>query len=273
MSLFETTAEDYLKLIGNWEDPNGLPLVEQVILGSGITINIVRDDIISAGSKARAADYLIGHAPEYANITEWVYGSSPATGYAQVSLPWVCSRYRKKAVIFMAERSENKLTNYQMIGKAYGAEYMWVPNGMLNVTEKRARDYVAVNPKNRALLPIGLDHPYAIACLIKTARNIQIVPDVVWCVYSSGTLCRALQAAWPNAEVHAVHAGGHSGNVGRAIVHKTNYRFDQEVHPNLRPYFPCSPTYDAKAWAVMNKYYYPNHPHTGKNVLFWNVAG
>ena len=42
----------------------------------------------------------------------------------------------------MAERSPEKYHAYQKKGIALGAEYHWVPNGMLVVTQKRARDYV-----------------------------------------------------------------------------------------------------------------------------------
>ena len=138
--------------IGNWVDPNPDPVIT---VHEGY--HVVRDDLLSVGSKARAGDYLIGHAPEYANIREWVYGSSPATGYAQISLPFICNRYNKKAVIFMAERAMDKLHEYQKRGIDLGAEYHWVPNGMLPVTQKRAKDFVAQSPDTRALLPIGVE--------------------------------------------------------------------------------------------------------------------
>ena len=193
------TSDEYLQLISGWSDPYPNPVLE---IYEGVYV--VRDDLLTAGTKIRGADYLIGHCPKHRNIQEWVYGSCPATGYAQISLPFLCNRYNKKAVLFMAERSMNNLHEYQKRGIALGAEYHWIPDGMLNVTKKRARDYVAESPNTRALLPIGLEHPTVFACFIKVARSLPIVPNHVWSVGSSGTLSRALQLAWPHAEVHVV---------------------------------------------------------------------
>lgn len=268
MSLFKDTAEDYLKLIGNWIDPNPLPVIVE---HEGI--NVVRDDMLPVGSKARGADYVIGHCPKFSHIKEWVYGSCPATGYAQVSLPYVCNKYGKKAVLFMAARSMDKLHEYQKRGIELGAEYHWIKDGMINVTQKRAKDYVTEKPKERFLLPIGLDCPYIIGSLIRVARSLDIRPNEVWSIASSGTLSRSLQHAFPDAIVHAVSAGGHrmsQHQLGDAIFHPTNYKFDKKVKESEAPPFPSAPTYDAKAWHVMKKY----HEQHGRKdpVLFWNVA-
>ena len=152
--------------------------------------------------------YLIGSDPNYAHIEEWVFGSCPATGYAQISLPYVCNRHGKKTVLFMADRKPENRHRYQQRGIRMGAEYHWVPNGMLSVTQKRARDYVEESPKTRALLPLGLEHPTVIASTIKVARDLPIDPSKeVWTVGSSGTLNRGLQLAFPDAEVHVVRVG------------------------------------------------------------------
>ena len=268
MTLYDETAEDYLKLIGNWVDPNPTPVITE---HEGY--HVVRDDLLSVGSKARAGDYLIGHAPEYQNIQEWVYGSSPATGYAQISLPFICNRYGKKAVIFMAERSMDKLHDYQKRGLELGGEYHWVPNGMLPVTQKRAKDYVEEQPDTRALLPIGVEHPTSIACLIRVARSLPISPREVWSVGSSGTLSRALQFAFPEAQVHVVSVGHNMGEreVGRAIYHKSPYKFDKPVKGDHAPPYPSAPTYDAKVWHVMKEYH--KEFKRQEPCLVWNVAG
>lgn len=262
------TAEDYLKLIGNWIDPNPQPVIVE---HEGI--QVVRDDLLEVGSKARAGDYIIGHDPQYTHVQEWVYGSSPATGYAQMSLPYICNKYNKKAVIFMAARSLDKLHPYQKKAIDLGADMRWVNMGMLAVTEKRAKDYVAESPNTRALLPIGLNHPTSIACLIRVARSTGLRPNEIWSIGSSGTLSRSLQLAFPDATVHVVSAGGHrmrDDEIGRAIWHDTPYKFTQPVKAEDTPPFPSAPTYDAKAWSVMKKW----HAEHGRaeNVLFWNVG-
>lgn len=256
-------ADYYLDLIGDWQDPNPAP---QIVEHEGI--HVVRDDLLEVGTKARAADYLVRNAKQ----TELVYGSSPATGYAQMSLPFVASKYGKKAVIFMAERALDKLHPYQKKAIELGADMRWVKMGMLAVTEKRARDYVAENPEDRLLVPIGIRHDTAIGCLIKVARALPIEPGEIWSVGSSGTLTRSLQLAFPNAAVHVVSVGHtmQPTDIGRAVFHKSPYKFDKPVKSEHTPPFPSAPTYDAKAWHIMRAWheiYKPNRP-----VLFWNVG-
>jgi len=254
MSLFEETTDDYLELIGNWKDPLPDPVIE-----THKGFKIVRDDLIGGGSKMRFADYLIQSQPE---IDEWVYGSSPATGYAQISLPRICTRYGKKAVIFMADRAVEKRHPYQLQAIKEGAIMNWVPNGMLSVTEKRARDYVAEDPTRRKLIPIGVDHPTIIASIIRVARSMDVSPDEVWSVGSSGTLTRGLQLAWPGASFHCVRVG-HSGEYGKAKIYKSKYAFNKAT--KVLPPFPSAPTYDAKAWEFIKDYASPG-------ALFWNVG-
>ena len=253
----------YLDLIGDWQDPNPKPIIME---HEGI--HVVRDDLLEVGTKARAADYLVRNSIQ----TEMVYGSSPATGYAQMSLPFVCSKYGKKAVIFMAERSLDKLHPYQKKAIELGADMRWVKMGMLAVTEKRARDYVAEDPYNRLLIPIGIRHDTAIGCLIKVARELPIRPREVWSVGSSGTLSRSLQLAFPLATVHVVSVGHtmQPDDIGRAVYHKSPYKFDKPVSIEHTPPFPSAPTYDAKCWHVM-KAWHEVYPPEGP-VLFWNVG-
>ena len=261
-AFIEDSAEEYLSLIDGWVDPNPKPeLVEHE------DFVVVRDDLLSAGSKVRGIDYLIGHDPFNQNIKEWVFGSCPATGYAQISLPVVCSRYDKKAVLFMAERRRENLHPYQLRGISLRADYRWVPNGMLNVTQRRAKDYVQENPDERAVLPLGLEHPTVIASFIKVARDMPIQPKEVWTVGSSGTLNRSLQLAWPDAEIHVVSVGHtmKEREIGRAIYHRSELKFDKPVKEEDAPPFPSAPTYDAKAWKFMREMASPG-------ALFWNVG-
>ena len=254
MNLFQMTYEDYMTLIGDWSDPLDSPVVEE---HEGF--QIVRDDLIGGGSKMRFADYLISSNQE---IEEWVYGSSPATGYAQISLSYLCRKYGKKAVIFMADRAVEKRHPYQLQAIEAGADMRWVPNGMLSVTEKRARDYVSDSPVSRRLLPIGFDDPTVIASIIRVAQSMDVSPREVWTVGSSGTLTRGLQLAWPNAEFHCVCVG-HKGDYGKAKTYQSSYKFDKST--KILPPFPSAPTYDAKAWEFMLE-------HASPGALFWNVG-
>ena len=254
MQLFDNTAEDYLSLISDWEDDLPSPVIEE---HEGI--QVVRDDLLGGGSKIRFADYLIQSQPE---IEEWVYGSSPATGYAQISLSYLCRKYGKKAVIFMAERAWDKLHDYQIEALKAGADMKWIPNGMLSVTEKRARDYVEQNPKVRRLLPIGFHHDTVIASIVRVALSIDVRPNEVWTVGSSGTLTRGLQLAWPDADFHCVTVG-HKGDYGRAKIYECNIPFNKPA--KVIPPFPSAITYDAKAWEYIKQ-------HASSGALFWNVG-
>ena len=252
--LFGDTIEEYLSMIGDWEDSLPEPVIEEY---EGI--KVVRDDLLGGGSKIRFADYLIQSQPE---IEEWVYGSSPATGYAQISLSYLCRKYGKKAVIFMAERAWDKLHDYQIEALNVGADMKWVPNGMLSVTEKRARDYVEQDPKVRRLLPIGFHHDTVIASIVRVALSIDVRPNEVWTVGSSGTLTRGLQLAWPDADFHCVTVG-HKGDYGRAKIYECNIPFNKPA--KVIPPFPSAITYDAKAWEYIKQ-------HASPGALFWNVG-
>lgn len=252
------TAEDYLKLVEKWEDPNPLPIITM-----HDNIFVVRDDLLGGGSKMRFIDHMIKTWP----YKEFVYGSSPATGYAQISFAKVAAKYGKKAVIFMAQRDMNKLHPYQQEAIISGADMRWIPNGMLSVTEKRARDYVKEDPTNRVLIPIGGDHVDVLACIIKVARyNIGMIPDEVWSVGSSGTLTRGLQLAWPNAKFNVVSVG-HKGNYGNAKIYNCDIPFNKPS--KILPPFPSAPTYDAKAWEFIMKY---SNKNLNKTIMFWNVG-
>ena len=252
----------------DWHDPYPDPVIE-----SHDGILVVRDDLLGYGSKIRAADYLIGHDPTYAHVKEWVYGSCPAVGWAQISATYLANRYGKTAVYFMAKRDMAKLHPAQRQGLALGGDYRWVPNGMLSVTQRRAKDYVAEDPSTRALLPIGLDHPTVVASFCRVARQLPVKPAYVWSVGSSGTLSRGLQAAWPEAEVHMVTVGHTPSETqrGRAMVHRSPYAFDKPVKGDDVPPFDSAAEYDAKAWSVLRKW---RDDHTIQEpILLWNVAG
>ncbi len=247
-----------------WKDPN--PPI-QVIDHEGFLV--VRDDLLGYGSKARFVDYMVSTMPQ----KEIVFGACPATGYAQVSLPVVATRYGKRVHLFMAQRNLSKLHPFQQLGAQLGSIYHWVPSGMLNVTKARAFEYAAEDPTNRLLLPIGLENNTVLASIIKVAREqIHFIPDHVWSVGSSGCLNRGLQYAWPGAEVHVVSVG-HTMNErekGRAIYHRSPYSFDKAVKKEDAPPYPSAPTYDSKGWRPMVDWY-KTHNRPAR-VLIWNVA-
>jgi len=247
-----------------WVDPN--PPI-QIHEHEGFLV--VRDDLLGCGSKVRFVDYLIRNMPQQ----EIVFGACPATGFAQISLPVVAKRYEKSVHLFMAYREEKNYTEFQKRGIALGSIYHWIHDGMLNVTKKRASEYQELDPSNRVILPIGLEHPSVLASIIHVAQTqIPFTPDHVWSVGSSGCLNRGLQLAWPDAEVHVVSVG-HTmtpATIGRATMHRSPYPFERAVKKIDVPPYPSAPTYDAKCWRPMVDWY-RNHDKP-KKVLVWNVA-
>lgn len=247
-----------LEKLQNWQDPNPNPVIE-VIDG----FNVVRDDYLVAGSKIRFCDFLI----KTSSKSEFVYGSAPRWGYGPVSASYVCQKYGKKFTLFLAE-STAKHPNFYVMRDQYGAEIIECPMGFLAVTEKRARDYVGLDPSERQLLPIGLDHPSVLASIVKVARNMPVYPKRFFTAAGSGTLNRGLQLAWPDAEAHMLSVGHilTEREKGRATIHRCELKFAQHAKPKDLPPFASVPEYDAKVWKLMKEIGKPED-------LFWNVAG
>ena len=259
MGLFTPQPKDYMGSVQNWTDPYPTPIIEQ---HEGIFV--VRDDLLKYGAKIRFADYLI----RTSKTKEWVYGSSPRWGYAQVSLAYLCRRYKKRAVIFLPASKE--LHPYSLQAQKLGAEIIQVPVGFMAVTERRARDYVAADPERREMLPFGLAHPTVYGSIMKVARALPISPDEIWTATGSGTLNRGLQMSWPTALAFMVAVGHEISpqEAGRAAVIRHPLKFQQQCRQALRPPFPSVPEYDAKAWEYVRR-----AAKRGRLVLFWNVAG
>lgn len=265
LDLFEPTISAL------WTDPHPLPEIQRLT----DTTLVIRDDHLPGGTKRRALDYLIGHAPQHKLITEWVYGASPAWGYAQWALALTCQQYQKRAVLFVAARAVETRHRIQIAALDAGAQFEWVPNGMLSVTKKRAADYVNAAPLTRRLLPMGGDTPDAVAALVQTMRrvraNLPWLPTDVWSVISSGTLSRALQTTFPEATVHGVVVGHQptAADAGRAMLYQSSYAFKTPIRSAEAPPYPSMPEYDAKLWPVFTTW---RTTHLESRVLIWNVG-
>ena len=254
------SPEEYIELVSDWEDPYPTPVIEK-----HNKFLVLRDDLLEGGSKIRFLDFLIQSKTD---VKEWVYGSSPAGGYGQISISFLCKKYGKQAVIVAPERKKSGATLYQQKAIDLGAKYIWIKSpAMLSVTLKRARDYVSEKPLSRCELPFGLAHPSVIGSLIKVARNLPIKPKEFWTVASSGQLNFGLQLAFPDAQANMVQVGRKlkERDIGRAKLYISEYKFDQEVKEWFRPPFPSDPSYDAKGWRFMELY-------GNEDALFWNVG-
>jgi hypothetical protein len=92
------------------------------------------------------------------------------------------------------------------------------------------------------------------AGLVNMANNVTKIighePTEIWCAVSTGTMVRALQIGWPNAQPYgvAVARNIHKGEIGDAKVVTATMPF-LKPHPiaDEMP-FPSTAAYDAKAW-------------------------
>lgn len=222
------------------------PVIEDV---GGVLV--VRDDLIAGGTKVRALSQFMNYADEF------VY-ASPAYGYAQMALAYACRDAGRQATIFVAKR--NELHPRTLQARQAGAKIVQIPYGYMNNVKSKAKDYASA--AGAMLLPFGLDFPEFISALASIARELPITPREVWCVAGSGVMARALQAAYAEADVHAVRIGAEP-NIGKAQLLSAPEKYEQDA--KSPPPFPSCSNYDAKAWQFIERYASPG-------ALFWNVA-
>lgn len=187
---------------------------------------------------------------------EFVY-ASPAQGYAQVALAYCAALAGRRATIFTAARKvPHPLT---IRAQQVGAKIIPVAFGRLGNVQAKARTYAQQH--DAFLVPFGCEDPRCISGIAEAARSLGIAPPEVWSVAGSGVLTRSLQAAWPDADFHAVVVGKTDTDTGRAkrIIHPQPF----EHVADILPPFPSASTYDAKAWKYVVR---------RKGALFWNVG-
>lgn len=213
-------------------------------------IQVVRDDLVPGGTKARVLPRLLVAGIEY------VY-ASPAYGYAQIALAHSCRAVGASATVFVAKRGV--LHPRTAEAHAAGAKVIQVPTGYLSNVQSKARAYCEFT--GATFMPFGFDTDDFRGALAEVARGL-VAPDEVWTVAGSGTLTRALQDAWPAARFVAVAIGKES-DCGRAEVLRAPESFEQDAR--IRPPFPSCSNYDAKAWRFITE-------RASPGAFFWNVA-
>lgn len=241
------TVDEYLEMVNDFKSTFPDPVIENY---NGI--DVVREDLLAAGSKARAGEALIAMCE-----SDTVVYVQPRFGYAGISLTELCKKYDKKLVLFMPASKE--VSEHQAYCIENKCEYHFHRIAAMPNLNKIAQAYAKEN--GSFFIPLGLKHPLVTAMIIKTAIKIP-EPKRFWTAFSTGVLNRALQKAWPNAEAYglAVARNIQAGEKGRAkiIAHYQDFHKDSKI----KPPFPSASNYDAKVW----EYLTPGD-------LFWNVAG
>lgn len=218
-------------------------------------IHVVRDDLITGGTKSR---YLI----ELFNSHDEIVYASPAYGGAQVALAYCAKLKGKKATIFVAQRKQ--LHKRTLQAKELGANIIEIPYGYLNVVQKRAKDYCI--DTGAKYMEFGANTEETINKISEIASaiiNEYGEFDEVWCACGSGTLLSGLMNGIKSKEYYGVQVGKNVEVDGATII-KHDLSFEKEC--KIKTPFPSCPNYDKKAWEICSK------ESKGK-VLFWNVMG
>lgn len=201
------------------------------------------------GAKARFAEFFFSRIQE----EEIVY-VQPRQGFAGISLAFLCKKFGKKLTLIMP--SSKEASHHQRLCIELGATAKFVrvaamPNANL-VAQKYATHHCA------KFVPLGLQHPDVVAGAVHSiVQNFQNVepPKRLWCVISTGVLCRALQIALPDTEIHAVAVARHiqHGELGRAFFYSYHKPFHakSDIIPND---FDCEPCYDSKGWHYASQF-------------------
>lgn len=226
--------------------------IEPYEITRGRTIYVVRDDLIPGGTKQRVVRKLVKAGQEYV---------FPATayGYAQVALAYACEEKGARCTLFIAERKRalHPLTQQAV---DHGAELHMVKGGVTNIVIAAAKRYGAET--GATVFPLGFGTPEFIRGFADLARSLNLAPEQVWCAAGSGSLCRALQIAWPSADFRAVQYGMHT-DAYRAKVYIAPEKYDMDAE--APPPFPSCTYSDAKVWRFVLKY-------ARDGALMWNVA-
>ncbi len=212
---------------------------------------VVRDDLVEGGTKRPCLASVLGAWPEH----EIAYPAASG-GMGQVALALAAADMGRRAVIFVPERRTPTYQTSWAIDA--GARVVMVPHGYLSVLQSRARAYAEW--RGARYLPPGLAHPDFEEAVARRAQALDVSPEVVVVTVGSGTLCRGLMRAWPDARFLAVRVGMRPHCPGAEVVEAPE-AYTQPAR--LPPPFPSAPCQDAKAWQFVPQ---------EEGVLFWNIA-
>jgi len=220
-------------------------------------ITVLRDDLLTGGTKSILMPSIIGDA------TEYVY-ASPVYGGFQIALSAYCQKVGKKATIFCAKRKIKHANTLECI--KYGATIKEIPYGYLTVVEKHAKDYCKETGAEKLIFGANtIENKIIIGNRMrKIIRTLKREPKEIWCVIGSGTLVSSILEATTTAKVYGVQVGAEfKGNHKRLTVLKYHKSFDKASKHKAD--FKSVPNYDLKGFEYCEKY------KKSDDVLFWNV--
>jgi len=247
----------------DWPDPPKVVQFAPPVVVEHEGIFVVRDDLLEGGTKRRIAHLVLNGKEDYAY-------ASTVHGYAQLALAYACRDNGKKLTLFVAKRPKSGRHPLTATAVSLGANVVEVwPQPRLSYIQAEARRYAEESPSTRHLVPFGLATREVLEALAEIARQVPAEnglapPTEVWTAAGSGTLSRALQLAWPDADFHAVAVEAKDPDVGRAELHFAEGSFSRPA--KLLPPFPTVKNYDGYCWAWIKRLARPG-------AWFWNCGG
>ena len=226
-----------------------------------IKINVLRDDLLEAGTKQRAMiPYLANH-----KSTEFVY-VSPFTGSAQITLSYASLITGKKVTVYMDKRRPRHPLTIKAL--SYGVlNLVEVPNGNFKKLNKMAQDYVNLVKKEKGedyitLFSLGFTNDEYINLLAKQIKEalpqemLDHPPDRFWVPTGSTAMVNALYKVLPNTHFFVVQTGKTVWDDQLDLTRTTVYRSEEFFyhHAKEQPPFPTTKAYDAKAWTFVKRF-------------------
>lgn len=236
--------ERYLDLWGDFDSGRKMP--RPVVHRHGDRY-VLRADLAPAGLKSFGAEKLVAECP--AGTLVYV---APRVGHAPDAIAALGEMYGKKCVFFCP--ASKQISRHQRALLAYpNVELRFIRIAAMPVLNKYAKDWAEKH--GAAFLPFGLTGtPVVTAGLVNMCADVSDLlgrdPKAVVCAVSTGTMVRALQIGWPEAEMYgvAVARNIHPGETGVAAVNSHRMPFLKDEKPEHRPPFDSTSNYDAKAW-------------------------
>lgn len=203
-------------------------------------------------------------------------------GLAQVALGATGLANNKTSTIFMVSpkpislSEENSLTK---LARTYSGLSIRYPDTesvpSLDAIWKQAEQYVAEDPINRYLAPVGLKGPVGSltfthfrTALSEVLKSVVTPPKRLWLVSGTGFLCNVLHSIWPETEFMIV-VTDMTVFIPKEMENRKHQVFYspllfRELAP-IQPPYESVPWYDAKVWEYVLK-------HGENGDFIWNVG-
>ncbi len=207
---------------------------------------ILRADLAPGGLKAFGGERVI------ANGKPTLVYCAPRQGHAPDAIASLAKLYDKRCVFFMP--SSKEVSDHQRALFAYdNVDVRFFRIAAMPVLNSYAKKWAEQHQST--YLPFGLTGVEMVtAGLVNMCRKVSQIlgsdPTEIYCAVSTGTMIRALQIGWPEAEPKgvAVARNIHKGEIGVAEMRIATIPFLTRSPAADKMPIPTTGAYDAKAW-------------------------